>query len=441
MGATGALDAQEQQPEIIFFEIEGMTPEFLTDAGDAGCTVFYHRGNHALATIDRRSVQFLEGSGISCIKCGDYIPEDDYYLIPEVDTGRPGYNRAVAVEGRVLHRFEGWLLYTGTLKEALWLQGGGHGLTWLDPTLSIELPSSELAASPVTAGIDDLTPGQIELIEEMVDKVEISNIESGVEVLSTALDNRICFRKEGDIAGQGIFKYLEATGFDSLYTQPVLGGLSSPNVVAVLPGTLYPDQVYLVGGHYDSITFMMITKKAPGADDNASGTVTVLEAARVLSQYSFESTIVFVAFSGEEIGLFGSSAYAGWANRHGVDLRGVINIDMDGYYQNGDVFDLDIITNDNSYDLYEAAVDAAGYFVPELPTVESSGISGGSSDHASFWARGFKAVWFFEDTNQSSPFIHTRFDTVGQSFNSPDLAWMTTQVVVATLASLAVPVE
>ena len=104
------------------------------------------------------------------------------------------------------------------------------------------------------------------LIEEMVGKVSQTHIEQDVQKLSTAVPNRICFRKEGQLAGEGIYAYFESLGFDSLYTQAVLMGMSSPNVVAVLPGTVNPDVVYLVGGHYDSITMMMITKNAPGAD-------------------------------------------------------------------------------------------------------------------------------------------------------------------------------
>ena len=428
-----------QRREIVVLHLEDMQSGRLEELIALGCPVFHRTERFALSLLDEGWGAYLESLDIAMNVVDEYAPvapPERYYLITERSGRQAG---RTLMDGEILCTdLNGWLLYRGSLEEALWLQGNGHGLICLDPEDVIDRPCGETIPEPAPL-TDDLTPEQIALIEEMVDAVSRSTIETGVDRLSS-MQNRICFRPGGVLAGEGIFRYFESLGFDSLYTQTVLGGLSSPNVVAVLPGTVHPERVYLVGGHYDSITYLMFGKSAPGADDNASGTMTVLEAARVLSDYDFESTLIFITFSGEEIGLFGSSAFAKTAKETGMDLRGVVNIDMDGYLQNGGLMDLDIITNNDSYNLYLTAAGAAEYFVPELPTVESSGISGGSSDHASFWSRGFKAIWFFEDSSQYSPWIHTIFDLVGTSFNSPELAWRSTQVTVATLAVLAVPV-
>jgi Zn-dependent M28 family amino/carboxypeptidase len=82
------------------------------------------------------------------------------------------------------------------------------------------------------------------------------------------------------------------------------------NVIATLHGAQpeSADRVYLVSGHLDSrcTDVLDFTCDAPGADDDASGVASVLELARVMSKHSFDATIIFAAFSGEEQGLFGS---------------------------------------------------------------------------------------------------------------------------------------
>ena len=96
------------------------------------------------------------------------------------------------------------------------------------------------------------------------------------------------------------------------------------NVVGELTGMTTPENIYIIGGHYDTTG-----SNHPGGDDNASGTAGVLEAARVLSQYQFESTIRFIGFNAEEDGLLGSMDYV---NNHvipgGENIVGTVNMDM-----------------------------------------------------------------------------------------------------------------
>jgi peptidase M28-like protein len=84
------------------------------------------------------------------------------------------------------------------------------------------------------------------------------------------------------------------------------------NVIATLRGSQSPDRIYLVSGHIDSrcTDVLDFTCDAPGADDDASGVAAVLELARVMSKHSFDATIVFATFAGEEQGTFGSIHYA-----------------------------------------------------------------------------------------------------------------------------------
>jgi Peptidase family M28 len=147
------------------------------------------------------------------------------------------------------------------------------------------------------------------------------------------------------------------------------------NVIATLPGTIHKDRYVLVTAHYDSLA--MVRKPytgeeqriaesvrrgmdenearelrkvlppdedlgpldfeataaqpvAPGVTDDGSGTAAVMELARVMSQYQFEKTIVFVAFAAEEIGLSGSQTYAAMAKQTGMQIEAVLNNDIIG---------------------------------------------------------------------------------------------------------------
>ncbi|WP_282124336.1 M28 family metallopeptidase [Algibacter mikhailovii] len=104
------------------------------------------------------------------------------------------------------------------------------------------------------------------------------------------------------------------------------------NVVAVQKGTKYPNRYIIMSGDIDSRASdtMDFTTDAPGANDNATGMAGTLEAARVLSQYKFENSIVYVGLSGEEQGLFGGKGLAQYAKNKEWDIIGVLNNDMIG---------------------------------------------------------------------------------------------------------------
>ena len=104
------------------------------------------------------------------------------------------------------------------------------------------------------------------------------------------------------------------------------------NVVAIQRGTKYPNRYIIMSGDIDSRagdTMDFITD-APGANDNASGMAGTIEAARVLSRYKFENSIVYVGLSGEEQGLFGGAGLAKYAQEQKWNIIGVFNNDMIG---------------------------------------------------------------------------------------------------------------
>jgi hypothetical protein len=104
------------------------------------------------------------------------------------------------------------------------------------------------------------------------------------------------------------------------------------NVVAIQKGTKYPNRYVIMSGDIDSRVSdpTNFTSDSPGANDNASGMAGTIEAARVLSKYSFENSIIYVGLSGEEQGLYGGKFLAAFAKEKGWDIVGVLNNDMIG---------------------------------------------------------------------------------------------------------------
>lgn len=104
------------------------------------------------------------------------------------------------------------------------------------------------------------------------------------------------------------------------------------NVVAIQRGTKFPNRFIIMSGDIDSrisdpANYMDLS---PGANDNASGMAGTIEAARVLSKYQFESSIIYVGLSGEEQGLFGGRGLAKYAKEKKWDIVGILNNDMIG---------------------------------------------------------------------------------------------------------------
>ncbi len=104
------------------------------------------------------------------------------------------------------------------------------------------------------------------------------------------------------------------------------------NVLGTLRGSVHPERVYVLAGHYDSRASDVddFTSDAPGADDDASGVAVLLELARVMATRESEATIVFAAVAGEEQGLYGSGYLARTLREAGTDVQGMITNDIVG---------------------------------------------------------------------------------------------------------------
>jgi hypothetical protein len=205
------------------------------------------------------------------------------------------------------------------------------------------------------------------------------------------------FGPEHDLARDNIVAFFEFYGLDVTLEPFPYGGDTYYNVVGTMTGTIQPDQEYIVGAHFDSVN-------NPGADDNASGTALVLEAARILTQYDSAYTIRFIAFDREEQGLIGSTHYV---NDHfGDDILGMISADMVAYNTGANA--ADIKCGNSSIALKNALVNAVAEYGDGL-NAQPTGASG-SSDHAPFEDAGYDACLVIEDWG--NPNYHQQTDNV-----------------------------
>jgi Peptidase family M28 len=233
------------------------------------------------------------------------------------------------------------------------------------------------------------------------------------------------------------------------------------NIVAVLPGTTDKDRYVIIGGHYDSIaskrgpgtpntnddgprTAAELEPNAPGVADDASGTAAVMELARVMSQYDFDKSIVFVAFAAEEIGLNGSKNYADEAKAKNMVIEAMLNNDIIGTDVSGNGSSANNRVRLFSEGPEDSPSRALARYVKEtaeryLPSMTVDMIfrrdrfsRGG--DHTSFVHDGYAAVRF---TTPSENYAnqHTATDTFASS--SPAYTARVAKMNAAALASLA----
>jgi hypothetical protein len=198
-------------------------------------------------------------------------------------------------------------------------------------------------------------------------------------------------------------------------------GKKLENIVAEIPGAKNPSKIVIVSGHLDSTVGNPWSNEnvAPGADDDASGTVGVLEVARALKDHKLDYTVRFVHFTGEEQGLWGSYKYSDQCAAAKEDIVGVFQMDMIGYCRKpGNRVDIhDGEDANGSHELVVALTRAAAQYNLDLNVVDTHNHAvDNRSDHAGFIDHGYKAVLIsieFTDDGFDVNY-HTRNDRVSE---------------------------
>jgi Zn-dependent M28 family amino/carboxypeptidase len=195
--------------------------------------------------------------------------------------------------------------------------------------------------------------------------------------------------------------------------------------VAEKKGMTFPDRVYILGAHYDTVSGSL------GADDNASGVAVLLEVGRNIQTVPLECTVRLIAFSLEEYDYVGSTHYVGNLRKGEEKILGMISLEMVGftglkqdyppyinpkYYPNVGDF-IAIIGNERSKELLEKVRGSFKDHMSQLP-LEFLLVPGNGegmeevrlSDHSTFWDQGFPALMITDTAFLRNPNYHLPSD-------------------------------
>lgn len=271
-------------------------------------------------------------------------------------------------------------------------------------------------------------------IQKIVNSVSTDTLVSFIRYLQSIPSRHVSFSFNAEKAAPWIVKKLEEYGCDSVYLQQV-PGYNAPNAIGIKLGTKFPSytKYFIIGGHPDC---MPNQNPNHGADDNATGTAAFLETARVLKNYTFDYTIVFIAFNAEEVGMKGSAYYAQVAKGRGDSILSVLNMERCGHvFQEAKI----LLTHKQSMPETKALADlfmqAANTYTKLVCAYNPQELT--NSDHASFWNKGYCAIMAKEE--HQPEVYHTVNDTLGHpnGLNNLNFHTRVVQTGVATIAELA----
>jgi len=174
------------------------------------------------------------------------------------------------------------------------------------------------------------------------------------------------------------------------------------NVIGYVPGTEVPDSFIVFTAHYDHLGRMGLETCFPGACDNASGTAFMLYLARYFAAHPQRYSVAFMAFSGEEAGLFGSEYYADHPFFPLSSIRFLVNIDMMGDAKDG-ITAVNAPGHPAEFTLLQKLNESKGYLT-EIKSRENTS----NSDHYHFTRNGMPA--FFLYANSGAGFYHDIYD-------------------------------
>ncbi|MBI4533916.1 MAG: M28 family peptidase [Candidatus Melainabacteria bacterium] len=259
---------------------------------------------------------------------------------------------------------------------------------------------------------------------------------------SGLIASRNSFGKDIDLALAYLEEFYRGLGLQTVREPYTARGKTYFNLVATQPGKVSPDRVLIIGAHLDSTAGRPSSteKVAPGADDDGSGTVSLMEIAKALTKLPLGVTVRYVHFTGEEQGLWGSYSYSDKVAEAKTNLVAMIQLDMVGWCAKpGNRLDIhDGKDRNGSHAL-------VGYFVANVsryglalrPVDTHNHAVDNRSDHAGFHDHGYKAVLLSEEFTDDgfNPNYHSVSDKAN-TLNFPYLVEVI-KLTIATAADLA----
>lgn len=363
------------------------------------------------------------------------------------DGGRSFFDHSAEANGHV-----GFPVSSGTNRQITWNY---------EPSLSNE--ARELNEYRISISATDFS---ITGPREMIARVDENKLRDGVEGMVGERNFSDAAGLKGiEVTRTLIEKSFRESGYKVLLNQFRYDTYNGINYIGLRPGDADTTKLIVICAHYDTVF------GSPGADDNASGVSVMLEISRVIASYSFKYSILFVAFDLEEEGLLGSQYFVNkYLDKMQIEVLGVINLDMVGYYnkrrnsqnvpptfaqqfpdlarrvkRNKYRADFVITTaNAQSAALSETFAIAAKTYTPRMKFLSIVAPGNGQdfqdlrqSDHASFWDREYTTISVGDGADTRNKFYHTKMDTLDKL----DFTIITrvARAVLATIATIAEP--
>jgi hypothetical protein len=404
-----------------------VTPEQRMEAAQINLLVYYDFIDALLVGLNDQQIQTIKDKNWQIEVVDSEFTTGEYFLVFKASRGK------YSMPGRILLDYPRYALVRMSELDAYEAKATGYQMKRLMPH-PIQINK---IADPFNIPLSDT------LIQLMVEAVSLDSLLLTLYDLQN-FQTRYTYSRKCDTAAWYLNDRFQAIGLATEYDIYLAGTRrdTSYNVIATLPGQVQPESIVIVCGHFDSYSDQPYTL-APGADDNGTGTAAVLEAARIMSQYQFRWTIMFIGFSGEEQWMLGSYHWVdSVAVPQQLNIGGVFNMDMYAYTAYDSTL-MYVIRNQQSTPLavlaesinvqYNIGLDLVNYWDEDC-----------AGDNTPFWESGIKAVFVLEDSewgiwHGSNPHYHTTHDTIGNLTFGQLLRG--TQLAVGCLAAMAGPIS
>lgn len=363
--------------------------------------IYHIFSNAIIAGVSAEKIRLLKEEKLNYSILDRDISNFNYYLISS-KPGKPTTFPKI-YQNNILYQDADAILIKSNELDTDFFKGAGYNVVKLlnNP---INIPNYSLSKNIEISPLDSL-------INSIIQEINPDSIRMFIQSLQD-FGTRYAFASNRDTVSSWIYHQFKKMGYEDVrFDTFYYSGTTQRNVVATLYGSVNPSQVYVIGGHHDSYSSVNPMYTAPGADDNASGTATALEIARVLKRKNFipEVTIQFITFAAEELGLIGSNSYASKAQQNGMNIKLMMNHDMIGYLNTAQL-DRDFLINQYTGSEYFANVmfNIAKKYTTLNPVRGST--NSASSDSYSFWRYGFPSVYLAE--RDFSPVYHSPNDLI-----------------------------
>ncbi|KDR84014.1 hypothetical protein GALMADRAFT_236597 [Galerina marginata CBS 339.88] len=307
----------------------------------------------------------------------------------------------------------------------------------LPTTPSVFIPVPASAVEPVKQILSNLKFDPV--IASVVNNISIPQIKNDIRFLTgedekSGIISRHSFATGAQVAAKWLKERVEDTGATCRLV-PFLPGFA-PNVICRYSAIEETNATVLISGHYDSRgSFGSI--RAPGGDDDGSGTTGVLSIARTIARkgVKFHSNVELAFFAGEEQGLLGSRAYAKELRAAGANLTLMIQADMTAYRAPGEPMQLGLPDLIGTPEVTQLVANISAIYSPELHI----GITPACcSDHQSFHEQGFPATQVFERAGPiADPMYHNSGDLSDREGYDFDQLYAIAKVQFATILHAA----